>query len=260
MLLNEIVETKKGEVQILKEQFSKFIKIPNLADIFPEISDFKAAIKSSGKITLIAEIKKASPTSGVIVQDFDPMKLADIYEKSGASALSIVTDAKYFQGMLTYLKNVNQKSKLPILRKDFIIDESQILESRMSGADAVLLIARILEQDQLNAFIEKCSSYKLSALIECHDEKDVEKALTAKASIIGINNRDLDTLKVDFNTSLNLATKFPELKSKILVSESGISSKSQINELKSAGFSTVLIGESLLKSNDIPGKVKELLG
>lgn len=260
MLLEEILETKKGEVQILKEQFNKFIKLKNLADIFPPITDFKSAINKTAGIALIAEIKKASPTLGVIVEDFDPTKIAGIYEKSGAAALSILTDAKYFQGMLTHLKNIDEVTSLPILRKDFIINEIQILESRMAGADAVLLITRILNDDELRLFLEKCTKYNLSALVECHDEKDIERALASQADIIGINNRDLDTLKVDFNISLKLISKYPALKSKVLVSESGISSKSQINELKSAGFKAVLIGESLLKSEDIGSKIKELVG
>lgn len=258
MLLNEIVETKKGELIALKEQFSKFIKIENLADIFPPLIDFKAAINKSEKISLIAEIKQASPSAGIIVKDFDPIKIAETYEKAGASAISVLTDAKYFQGMLTYLKNIKEIATAPVLRKDFIIDDVQILESRMAGSDAILLISRILEADQLKAFYEKCIGYNMAAIVECHDEKDLEKALAANAEIIGINNRDLDTLKVDFNTSLKLAAKYPELKNKVLVSESGIDSKSQINELHSAGFKAVLIGESILKSGDISSKIKDL--
>ena len=258
MILNEIVENKKGEIQILKEQFNKFIKLPNLVDIFPPIMDFKSAISKKDKIALIAEVKKASPSAGIIVENFEPSKIAETYENSGAAAISVITDAKYFQGMLTYLKNIKEVSKIPVLRKDFIIDEVQLLESRMAGSDAVLLIARILDESQLKAFYEKCAQYSLSAIVECHDEKDIEKALSTSAKIIGINNRDLDKQQVDFNTSLKLITKFPELKSKILVSESGITSKSQVGELKSAGFSAVLIGEVLLRSKDISAKIKEL--
>ncbi|MBI5700437.1 indole-3-glycerol phosphate synthase TrpC [Candidatus Saganbacteria bacterium] len=257
MILDEIIENKKGEVAVLKDQLNRFIKLPNIEDLFPPLLDFEPAIRKD-KINLIAEVKKASPSSGVIVEDFDPIKIAETYKKSGAAAVSVITDAKFFQGMLAYLKNIKETLSIPVLRKDFIIDEAQILESRMAGSDAVLLIARILDANQLKMFLEKSASYKLSSLVEVHDEKDVEKALSADPRIIGINNRDLDTLEVDFNTSFNLVSKYPELRSKVLVSESGINSRSQIDELKSAGFSAVLIGESLLKSRDVPQKIREL--
>lgn len=259
MLLDEIIENKKNEVYTLKEQFSKFIKLKNLAAIFPPIRDFKAAISKKDKIALIAEVKKASPSSGVIVKDFEPAKIAGTYEKSGAAALSVLTDAKYFQGMLTHLKTIKEAAKIPVLRKDFIIDEIQIIESRLAGADALLLIARILSSDQMKSYLEKCEEFKLSALVEIHDEKDAEKALSLNAKLIGINNRDLDSLKVDLNTSLRLVTQFPELKARVLVSESGIATASQVKELHSAGFSAVLIGDSLLKSNNIEAKIKELI-
>jgi len=257
MLLEEIVSNKMIEIKSLRDQF-KFIKLQNLADAFPPARDFKASIKRSGKISLIAEVKRASPSAGTLIEKYDPVVIAKEYESAGAAAVSILTDNKFFQGLLAHLKKVKEGTIIPILRKDFILDELQILESRLAGADALLLIAGIVENVQLKAFMAKCREIKLSALVEAHDEKDVEKALECEADVIGINNRDLNTLKVDFNTSLNLVSKYPELKSKILVSESGISSKSQINELKSAGFSAVLIGESLIKSNNIKEKVKEL--
>lgn len=258
MILDEIIDTKKNEVATLKEQFNRFIKLQNLTEVFPQILDFKAAISNNGKINLIAEVKKASPSAGVIVGDFNPTKIAETYQKAGASAVSVLTDAKYFQGMLTYLKNIRETITIPVLRKDFIIDEVQLLESRMAGSDAVLIIARIIDDLQFKLFLEKCTEYKMAALVEVHDEKDLERALAQKVEIVGINNRNLDTQKVDFNTSLNLVSKYPELKSKVLVSESGITSKTQIDELKSAGFSAVLIGETLLRSPDIPQKIKEL--
>lgn len=257
MLLDKIIEDKKTEVNALRDQF-KFIKLANLAEAFPPVRDFKSAINKPGKISLIAEIKKASPSAGVIVENFNHLELAKTYEQSGAAALSVLTDTKHFQGWLRFLKEVKEKSTIPVLRKDFVIDELQIMESRLAGADALLLIARILDGEKLSAFVKKCQEISLWALVEAHDEKDVEKALASGAHIIGINNRDLDTLKVDIKTSLSLVSKYPELKSKVLVSESGITGSSQINELKSAGFNAVLIGETLLKSQNIPGKIKEL--
>lgn len=259
MLLDEIINNKKGEVSALKDQF-KFIRLQNLADAFPPLRDFKPAIKKDGKIALIAEIKKASPSAGVIVPDFNPPVIAKAYEAAGATAISVLTDDKYFKGLLSHLKKVKEAVQIPVLRKDFIIDEMQILESRLAGADALLLIARILDGSQLKHFIGKCKEINLSTVLEIHDEHDAEKALLADPDIIGINNRDLDTLKVNIETSFKLLKEFPELKSKILVSESGISSASQINELKSAGFSAVLVGESILKSGSFKDKIKELLG
>ncbi|KAF0133422.1 MAG: indole-3-glycerol phosphate synthase [Candidatus Saganbacteria bacterium] len=258
MLLDNIIADKALEVKTIKEQF-KFITLKNIEEIFPPIKDFTSEISKPGKINLIAELKKKSPSAGEIISNFKPAEIAKIYEEAGASAISLLTDWKYFEGILGYLKAVKQAVKLPILRKDFIIDEIQIYESRMAGADAVLLIARILDSSKLKQFIELCDKIKLPALVEVHNEAETEKALKAGAQIIGINNRDLDTLKVDFNISLQIINKFPELKNKILVSESGINSPSQIKELKSAGFNAVLIGEALLKSPDIKEKTKELL-
>ncbi len=259
MLLDEIIASKQTEVLNLKAQF-KFITLSNLADAFPPSRDFKSAISKPGKINLIAEIKKASPSAGIIREDFEPTLIAKEYENNGAAALSVLTDRPYFDGLLGHLKAAKEAVSIPILRKDFIIDELQIFESRLAGADAILLIARILDDAQLKSFLEVSSKNKLTSLLEVHNESEVERALKSGAEVIGINNRDLDTLKVDFTNSLKLIQKYPELKNKVLVSESGIASKSQIDELKSAGFNAVLIGETLLKSNSIGSKIKELVG
>ncbi|OGC06439.1 hypothetical protein A2230_04875 [candidate division WOR-1 bacterium RIFOXYA2_FULL_36_21] len=253
MILDEIVLTKKSEIETLK----KSLRATDLENSHV-LRNFKSAICEKDKISLIAEIKKASPSAGVIVKNFDPVLIAKQYEQAGVAAISVLTDKNYFQGEIGFLKQVKEATKLPVFRKDFIIDESQLIESRISGADAVLLIARILEEKQLKRLLEKCEELKLQTLVETHDERDIEKALACDCDIIGINNRDLDTLRVDFENSLKLSSKYPELKSKVLVSESGISSSSQIKELKSAGFSAVLIGESLLTARNIAEKIKEL--
>lgn len=257
MLLDEIVSEKQAEVKRLIDQF-KFIKLANLAEAFPPIRDFKSAVSRPGKMSLIAELKKASPSAGVIRESYEPIGLAKYYEEAGAAALSVLTDLKFFKGLLGHLKSAKESTAIPILRKDFILDELQVIESRLAGADAVLLIVRILDDDRLKTLLNKARELKLASLVECHTEAEVERALKAECEIIGINNRDLDTLKVDFNLSLKLTDKFPELKKKVLVSESGISSASQIKELKAAGFSAALIGESLLKAPDPAAKIHEL--
>lgn len=238
----------------------KRIALANLADAFPPLRDFKSAISKAGRINLIAELKKASPSAGILRENYEPVTLAKAYEEAGAAALSVLTDYKFFQGALANLKAAKESTTIPVLRKDFIIDELQITESRLAGADAILLIVRILNAETLKKYLMRCAELKLAALVEVHNEAEIETALAAGAEILGINNRDLDTLKVDFNLSLNLPNKFPELKNKVLVSESGIQTKSQINELKSAGFKAVLVGETLLKSSNILGKIQELFG
>jgi indole-3-glycerol phosphate synthase len=257
MLLDEIVAEKQAEVKRLIDQF-KFIKLTNLSEAFPPLRDFKAAISRPGKISLIAELKKASPSGGLLRPSYEPITLAKNYEEAGAAALSVLTDYKFFQGLLGHLKSAKESTTIPILRKDFILDELQVIESRLAGADAVLLIVRILDDAQLKQLFAKARELGLAAVVEVHSEAEVERALAANPEIIGINNRDLDTLKIDFDLSLKLPGKFPELKKKVLVSESGISSASQIYELRSAGFSSVLIGESLLKASDIALKIHEL--
>jgi indole-3-glycerol phosphate synthase len=172
----------------------------------------------------------------------------------------VLTDGKFFQGNLQHLKQAKDCTTIPILRKDFILDEVQIYESFINGADAILLIARIISADQLAEFSALAESLKIKCLIEVHDERDLETALKAKAELIGINNRDLDNFKVDFQTTIKLMRKYPELKEKVVVSESGIDSAEKIKALKEQGVSAALIGESLLRARDIGAKIRELLG
>jgi indole-3-glycerol phosphate synthase len=211
-------------------------------------------------MSLIAELKKASPSAGVIRQDFEPITLAKAYEESGASALSVLTDEKFFLGKLENLKLAKESTTIPVLRKDFIIDECQILESRLAGADAVLLIARVLEDPQLSRLLELTESMEMQALVEVHNAEEVERVLKTPARIIGINNRDLNTFQVDLQNTVNLVKKFPKLKERIVIAESGIESREHIQVLKKAGVDGVLIGETLLRSRNIPAKIKELLG
>ena len=252
-ILDKIVGHKKEEVERRKKEKPVDSLKKNLDS---STRDFKSAISASGKMNLIAEIKKASPSAGVIREDFDPVKIAGIYRDSGVSAISVLTDKEFFKGDISYLSSVRESANLPLLRKDFIIDEYQIYESRVSGADAILLIAKILESNELKDFLSIASSLKMDSLVEVHNENELIKALDASSDIIGINNRNLEDFKTDLNNTFSLMDKIPERKT--VVSESGIKTKDDINLLKEKGVNAVLIGESFLRSKDISGKIKEL--
>ncbi|MFC1496644.1 indole-3-glycerol-phosphate synthase [Candidatus Margulisiibacteriota bacterium] len=195
----------------------------------------------------------------IIREIFDPTELAKTYEKAGASAISVLTDEKYFGGSIEDLQKAKAACSLPILRKDFIIDKKQIYQSKAIGADAILLIARILDYPTLLEFLRITKELVMDALVETHNSDEIEMAMMANAEIIGINNRDLSVFRVDFKNTLKLIERYPDLKEQILVSESGIKNKKHVEQLKNAGVSAILVGESLLKAGDISSKVKELL-
>jgi indole-3-glycerol phosphate synthase len=226
---------------------------PNL----PPIRDFKAAISEPQRINLIAEIKFASPSAGLIRPMADPIFIGRIYEDAGAAAISLLTDKRFFQGDLNHLPRLKKAASLPILRKDFIIDEVQVRESFIYGADAILLIARILPQAQLAELFSACRDLGMACLTEVHDKDDLEKALKCGADIIGINNRDLDTFSVDINTTFALAPLVPD--DCILISESGINSKADIMSLRDTRVQAVLVGSALMKSDDPAGKTIEIV-
>jgi len=253
MILDEIIKNKREEVKGVRDKQKQPLDLEKL----PKVRDFAAALQKPG-IKLIAEVKAKSPSAGVIVKDFDPVKIARAYEKSGVSAISVLTDNKYFGGSIEALKKVKASVKLPVLRKDFIIDESQIYESRIAGADAVLLIVRILRYDELERFIKIINDLGMTALVEVHSADEAKKAIDAGANVIGINNRDLDTLKVDLNTTSEIIKSVPELKEKNLVSESGIKNKDDVKILKNAGVKAILAGEAILKAKNIEAKINEL--
>lgn len=250
--LLEIIEVKKHEVDALKKDGINFTDHD-----LPPRRDFKGAISVSGRINLIAEIKFASPSAGLIRETIDPCAIGNTYESSGAAAISLLTDKQFFGGNLANLPKLKKAVSIPILRKDFIIDEIQIRQAALHGADAVLLIARILTRQQLNEFTAICKELNLAALTEIHDEDDLEKTIECGADIIGINNRDLDTFKVDINTASRLASMIPE--NRVIVGESGIESSEDIKMLKDTKINAVLVGSSIMKSNDIKGKVEELV-
>jgi indole-3-glycerol phosphate synthase len=251
--LKEILAEKRKEVDRLKK---KGISTPGEDDL-PPARDFRAAISVPDEIGLIAEIKFASPSAGTIREKTDPFTIGRMYEEAGASAISLLTDKKFFQGELENLPPLKRAISLPILRKDFIIDEIQVRESSFWGADAILLIARILSGQQLKRLLDISHELGLSALTEVHDKDDLQKAIECGAEIIGINNRDLDTFKVDIRTTIELAAKVPDRY--ILVSESGISKNEDIQSLKGRGIQAILVGSALMRSDDIAGKTKELV-
>jgi indole-3-glycerol phosphate synthase len=226
--------------------------------------DFQTALRRPrrGAVGLIAEIKKASPSAGVICADFDPVRIAREYEFAGADCLSVLTDEQFFQGSLPYLKQIRQAVKLPLLRKDFIIDERQILEAAEWGADAVLLIVAILTDEQLKRFHSLATDGGLTALVEAHDEVELDRAVAAGARVIGVNNRDLKNFQVDLGTTERLAAKLragPDRAEKLLVAESGINTRADVQRLANCGAQAILVGESLMRHADIKAKVSELL-
>lgn len=264
-ILDTIVEEKRREVARLPE---RTLAAGDLRDALLERSeprDFLAALRrpKAGPVALIAEVKKASPSAGVIREDFDPVRIAKEYEAAGASCLSVLTDEKFFQGSLEYLRQIRATVKLPLLRKDFIIDERQILEAIEWGADAILLIVAILDDAQLKQFHSLAMEAGIAALVEVHDETELDRALAAGAGLVGVNNRDLKTFKVDLATTERLAGKLfrdsavphPPL----LVAESGIHSRADVERLSRCGAQAMLVGESLMKHGDIRAKTRELL-
>jgi indole-3-glycerol phosphate synthase len=282
-ILDKIVEQKKREVANLP---ARLIAAGDLRDVMLERGerrDFLAALRKPrhGDIALIAEVKKASPSAGVICRDFDPVRIAKEYEAAGASCLSVLTDEKFFQGSLDYLRQIRAAVKLPLLRKDFIIDERQILEAIEWGADAILLIVAILTDAQLQKFHSLAAEGGLAVLVEVHDETEFERAMNIGAELIGVNNRDLTTFKVDLATTERLAAHLVESResrvesqnrvskkkpstldsrpSTILVAESGIHTRVDVERLAKCGAKAILVGESLVKHGDIRGKVRELL-
>ena len=264
-ILDTIVEQKKREVAMLP---SRLIAAGDLRDALLERGeqrDFLAALRQPrrGDIALIAEVKKASPSAGVICRDFDPVRIAKEYEAAGASCLSVLTDEKFFQGTLDYLRQIRAAVKLPLLRKDFMIDERQILEAIEWGADAILLIVAILSDEQLKKFHSLAAEAGLAALVEVHDEVELERALKIGAGIIGVNNRNLKDFKVDLATTEKLAAKLfssPATRhSSLLVAESGIHTRADVERLEKCGANAILVGESLMKHGDIQSKVRELI-
>jgi indole-3-glycerol phosphate synthase len=257
MILDDIVVYKKEELAETKRGTPLADQKKLAADAGP-VRGFGTVLAATGGIKLIAEVKKASPSKGVIREDFDPVRIAGAYQESGAACLSVLTEKKFFQGSLAYLGAIRKAVGLPLLRKDFIVDEYQIYEARAAGADAILLIAACLERRQLEDYLGIAGSLGLDVLVESHTGKELDRTLHAGARIVGINNRDLTSFTVSLQTTFDLLKDIPD--DRIVVSESGIKSRDDVARLEQAGVDAVLVGESLMREKDIGKKVQELLG
>ena len=250
--LKEILAHKRSEVEILRKR-----GLPDTGEksFFP-VRDFKKAISRPGRMGLIAEIKFASPSAGVIRKRTDSCAIGRMYEENGVSAISLLTDCRFFGGDLNDLPRLKENVSVPLLRKDFILDEIQVKESFFSGADAILLIARILSREELKKLIAASKALGLTPLTEIHDRDDLQKAVDGGAEVIGINNRDLDTFEVSLQTTLDLASLIP--KGCIKISASGISSREAIRLLRNSGIQAVLVGTSIMESEEMTAKLREL--
>lgn len=254
-ILDEIVEQTAIDVKKRKQEIT-FNDLGSLELYEKPSKDFKDSLSDDDTVAVIAELKKASPSKGLIRRDFDPRRIAGQYREGGASAISVLTDRPAFQGRLEYLADVSKEVSIPLLRKDFIIDPYQVKEAKAYGADAVLLITTITEGQQLNELLAACREFELQALVECYSEEDLQMIDFEQVDILGVNNRDLHTFTVDLHRGISLLHQAPEQTT--LVSESGISSAGDMQLLLKEGIDAALIGEYFMRQQD-PGKaVKEL--
>ena len=254
-ILQEIVETKRGEVEALRRSFSE---LRDRAEDAPPARDFVGSLEGGDVVSVIAEIKRRSPGAGAIRTDLDPLHLGKEYESGGAAALSVVTDEEYFGGSLGDLAGVRGLVDIPVLRKDFVIDESQVYEARGAGADAILLIVRILDDERLRSLRTLGEELGMSVLVEAHDGAEMERGLAAGAGLLGINNRNLRTFETRIDVTLSLAARVPPRV--VLVSESGIHTAADVSSVGEKGVDAVLVGESLLRQEDPGIGVTALVG
>jgi len=254
--LQQILDVKKTEIARLLPR-AEHLRAAALQR--NEFRPFATALnRGPEELGLVAEVKKASPSAGVIAADFDPLAIARQYEQAGAHAISVLTDEQFFQGHLSYLSKIREAVSLPLLRKDFILHEVQIHEASIAGADAILLIVAALEQDRLKALFDEAATCQLDALVEVHTQEELDRALELGASLIGINNRNLVTFEVDLETTEMLSEEVPD--DVILVSESGLKTRADTQRVFDCGCNAILVGESLMRTGDIAGQVTELLG
>ncbi len=255
-ILQKIVATKLEEIAAARLHVSEHELRAKIADS-SEPRDFRAALSAGGPIRLIAEIKKASPSAGVIRQDFDPVAIAQIYEQHGAACISVLTDEPFFQGRLEYLQAVRDVVKVPILRKDFILDPYQLLEARAAGADAVLLIAECLDDSALVNLHGETVALGMTPLVELYEPENLGRVLDVGASVIGINNRNLHTFEVDINHTIRLRQEIPS--ECVVVGESGIRTRADVEQLDDASVDAILVGESLMRESDIGSAIDRML-
>ncbi|MBD1399793.1 indole-3-glycerol phosphate synthase TrpC [Pelovirga terrestris] len=261
MILERILLTKQKEVAAAKAQRSLTDLAARIGDLEDIPRGFARALRTmvaSGGTAIIAEVKKGSPSKGIIRADFDPVAIAAGYQDAGATCLSVLTDQQYFYGHLRYLGLIREQVSLPLLCKDFIIDPYQLYQARLAGADAVLLIAAALDDEQLLELAQQATALRLDTLLEVHDVVEMQRALKLPVDLIGINNRDLRTFSTDLGITESLAALVPE--AQLAVAESGITSRADIERLQAAGARAFLIGETLMREADIAGKLRELLG
>ncbi|MBU0503316.1 MAG: indole-3-glycerol phosphate synthase TrpC [Candidatus Omnitrophota bacterium] len=255
--LKDIVAKKKERLVLAKQALPEE-ELKNKVQGLPAAREFIAAINKPKAISLIAEIKKQSPSQGLICQEFIPADIARVYKEAGAQGISVLTEEDFFAGNLNFINEVKSAVDLPVLRKDFIIEAYQVYESRFFGADAILLIADLLSKDKISEFMKIADSLGMDCLVEAHTEKELKKVLDLKVPLIGINNRDLHTLEVDPKITERLITLVP--KDKVVVVESGLKNSQDILFLKILGVKAVLIGESILRADDRSEKIKDLMG
>jgi len=256
-ILDEITQAKRSEVSNAKQRCTT-AEMRKRADAMSPPRDFLQALAAPGPIKLIAEVKKASPSAGVIRATFNPAAIAQIYQDHGATCLSVLTDHPFFQGSITHLREVRATVHLPILRKDFIIDEYQILEARAAGADAILLIAEILSDQELVQFQKQAAELGMAALVEFHEKGNLSRVVDSGAPLIGINNRNLKTFTTSLEHTLTLRDRIPT--DRLLVSESGIQTPEDVNRLAVAGVAAILVGETLMRAADPGRAIAALLG
>lgn len=256
-VLDKIVAQKQQEISSRREKVPER-ELERRLEQAPPVRDFEKALRSWGGIQFIAEVKKASPSAGVLRSDFDPVEIGRIYETHGAACLSVLTDEPFFQGDLAHLSAIRERAGIPLLRKDFILDRYQLLEARVAGADAVLLIAEVLEGRILEELLKEAHALGLQVLAELYEAENLGRVLATGAHLIGINNRDLRTFQTRLENTLELAPRVPA--DRCLVSESGIRTREQVLRLQSAGVRAVLVGETLMRSADIGAELDKLRG
>ena len=258
MILDNIIVHKRKELEEKKVRYPLSKILERLDFTYVRRRDFKKALLAHHGINVIAEIKRASPSKGVICENFNPLRIAQLYEFADACAISILTETHFFKGKLSFLRTIRQATVRPLLRKDFIIDRYQLYESALMAADAVLLIASLLTNDEIREYIAILKKYEIDALVEVHTEGDLKRALDSGAEVIGINNRNLYTFEIDTQITKNLIRHIP--KGIVVVSESGINTYEDIQSMRSLGVHAFLIGEAILRSDDIITKMNELRG
>lgn len=256
-VLDRIVAYKREEIAAAKQARPE-AELEDCCASMPPVRGFRRALTTGEGMRVIAEIKRKSPSVGMIRADFDPVAIARAYESAGAACISVLTDGPSFEGRLSYLEDVRRAVDVPLLRKDFLLDRYQLLEARAAGADCVLLIAEILPGHELPRLLRQAEELGLEALVELYDRDNLPRVLDAGADLVGVNNRDLRTFEVSLSHTLDLAPLVPP--GVCLVSESGIKDRSDIERLRSAGVRAVLVGETLMRSGDVAAKLRELIG